>query len=98
MADGLFDDPADRSEPDDLPPTPLRDEGRDSLGAEPLTEGPGIEAAVGQDRIGPAARSPDSSSHGTDGVDQVGGGALMSGTFAPVVITASGIPAKSQAT
>jgi hypothetical protein len=71
VADGLFNDQADAPEPDDLLLASLRDCGCDPFGAQPLTQGSGVVAAVGQDHVESAADPSDSAGHRRDGVDQV---------------------------
>ena len=57
VGDGLFDHPANRAESDDLLASALRNDQLDPFGAQPLAEGGGAVAAVGQDGIGSAARA-----------------------------------------
>jgi len=71
VGDGLLDDPADLAKTDDLLAASLRDDRLDPFGAQPVAEGSRVVAAIGKDRIGPAARASDLTGDRWDRLDQV---------------------------
>jgi hypothetical protein len=71
MRDGLFDDPADAAESDDLLASALWDDRGDALVMQPFPESGCVVAAVGQNGVGPAAGPADTSRDRPDGLNQI---------------------------